>query len=221
MPQKTSTSLSYAMPVGNYQVKYLYYRQFLSDSIACRFKIQPMVWCKCCTLTQQHAHHHHFPVLMAVFQVNLVRMAASPIFFLHLLWNTTSGNKWHRLFDGMMSIQSPNQQHQGTERNAKNWLQPVAWPHPFSIDHRTPKGRSFAPVTHAVQRHYLVACTSVVNWPHMTSFLLLTLNLFVVVSCVTPVLTAVVFERDRNTGFFLAGRGFACLLLSCCHRQCA
>jgi len=39
---------------------------------------------------------------------------------------------------GWMPFLSPNQDYQSTVRNRKHWLQPVAWPCPFFVHHRTP-----------------------------------------------------------------------------------
>jgi len=43
------------------------------------------------------------------------------------------------------AISVTNQQRQSTEAHSKHWFQPVAWPHPFFIYHRTPKWTGIDP----------------------------------------------------------------------------
>ena len=57
------------------------------------------------------------------------------------------------LLRGRMSFLSPNQQCQSNEGNSKNRSQPVAWPHPFFIYHRSAEA-SAAPFTWTVWCQY-------------------------------------------------------------------
>jgi len=49
-------------------------------------------------------------------------------------------------YRGQMALLWPNQQCQSTEGKSQNWPQPVAWPHPLFIYHRSLKGRALLPL---------------------------------------------------------------------------
>ena len=104
----------------------------------------------------------HISDLTAVFQMNLsqpVPRQFSCCTFCSRVPLGTDGTGFY----GQVVLLSPNQQHQSTEGNREHWLQPMAWPRLFFIDHCTVI-KGVAAFMLAVQHQYQDVCQTDSCW---------------------------------------------------------